>query len=67
MQKGLTNEDRHYMLLLYQQVHDKRSIAESLHVYINRARLGTCEVDVFLREYHNSQLKVFSYICRTIL
>ena len=40
MQKGVTNEDRDFLLLLYKQVHDKRGVAESLHVYINRARLG---------------------------
>ena len=43
-EEGLTNEGRHHLLLLHKQVHDKRSIAESLHVYINRVRLTVCEV-----------------------
>ena len=30
---GLANEGRHHLLLVYKQVHDKRGIAESLHVY----------------------------------
>ena len=34
----------------HEQVHDKRGIAESLHVYINRARLTVCEVGLFSRE-----------------
>ena len=41
-----SNEDRHH---LHKQAHDK-SIAESLHAYINRARLTACKVGVFLRE-----------------
>ena len=32
------------------QVHDKSGIEESLHVYINRARLTACEVGIFSRE-----------------
>ena len=39
-EEGLTNEDRHH---LHKQAHGK-SIAESLHAYINRARLTECEV-----------------------
>ena len=48
--EGLTNEGRHNLLLLHEQVHDKRGIAESLHTYITRARLTACEVSVFSRE-----------------
>ena len=40
---------RHHVLLLHNQVHDKRSIAELLHVYINRALLAACEVGVFFK------------------
>ena len=40
---------RHHLLLLHNQVHDKRSIAELLHVYINRALLAACEVGVFFK------------------
>ena len=36
---GLANEGRHHLLLVHTQVHDKRGITESLHVYIYRARL----------------------------
>ena len=35
---------------LHKQVHDKRGIAESLHVYTNKARQTVCEVGEFLRE-----------------
>ena len=48
--EGPTNEGRHYFLLLHNQAHDKRGIAESLHAYITRARLTACEVGKFLRE-----------------
>ena len=44
------NEGRHHLLSLDKQAHDKRSTAESQHVYINRARLTACEVGVFFRE-----------------
>ena len=41
MQKeGLTYEGRHHLL---EQVQNKRGIAESLQVSINRARLTVCE------------------------
>ena len=44
MQKeGLTYEGRHHLL---KQAQDKRGIAESLQVSINRARLTVCEVGV---------------------
>ena len=33
-EEELTNEGRHYLLLLHKQVHDKRGIAESLHVHV---------------------------------
>ena len=46
-EEGLTIEGRHNLLLLYKQVHEKRGIAESQHAYINRARLTTCDVDLF--------------------
>ena len=48
----LTND---HLLLLHKQAHDKKGIAESLHVHTNRAWLIACEVGVFLRENHNSQ------------
>ena len=38
-EEGLASDGRHHMLLLHKQEHDKRGIAESLHVYINKARL----------------------------
>ena len=38
------------ILLLHKQVHDKTDISESLHAYINRARLIACGVGVFSRE-----------------
>ena len=41
--RGRTNKSR-------QQVHDKRSIAESLHVYITRAKLTACEMGIISRE-----------------
>ena len=45
------HEGRHPpLLLLRKQAHDKRGIAESLHVQITRARLTACEVGVFSRE-----------------
>ena len=37
--EGLTNEGRHWLLLVHKQVHDKEGIAKSLQVYINRAKL----------------------------
>ena len=44
-------EGRHEpLLLLHKQAHDKRDIAESLHVQITRARLTACEVGVISRE-----------------
>ena len=51
-EEGLTNEDRHHLLLLRKQAsaHDKRGIEESLHVQITRARLTVCEVGIFSRE-----------------
>ena len=49
-EEGLTNEGRHLLLLLGKEVHDKRGIAESLHVQITRAILTACEVGVFSRE-----------------
>ena len=49
-EEGLTNEARHHFLLLCKQAHDKRNIAELLHPYLNRARLTTCEVGLFLKE-----------------
>ena len=45
------HKGRHVPLLsLPKQAHDKRSIAESLHAQITRARLTACEVGVFSRE-----------------
>ena len=35
--EGLTNEGKHHLLLLHNQAHDKRGIAELLHVHITRA------------------------------
>ena len=55
-EEGLTNEGRHHLLLLRKQAHDKRGIEESLHAQITRARLTACEVGVFSREIHVSQL-----------
>ena len=49
-EEGLINEGRHHLLLLHNQVHDKRGIVESLQVYITMARLTLCEVGVFWRE-----------------
>ena len=44
-------EGRHApLLLLRNQVHDKRGITGSLHAQITRARLTACEVGVFSRE-----------------
>ena len=37
------------MKLLHKKAHDKRGITESLHVYINRAKLTACEMGVFSR------------------
>ena len=34
----------HNLLLLHQQAHDRKSIAESLYAYLNRSRLTACEV-----------------------
>ena len=31
--------DRNHLLLVYKQAHDKRGIAESLHVYVYRASI----------------------------
>ena len=36
--------------ILYKQALDQRSIAESLHAYINRATLAACEASIFFRE-----------------
>ena len=33
-EEGLENEGKHHLLLLHKQAHDKRGIAESLHVVI---------------------------------
>ena len=54
-EEGLRNEDRHHLLLLHEQVHDKRGIVESLQVYTNRARLTVYKVDVFSSEISHSQ------------
>ena len=55
-EEELTNEARqHIAVIAYKQAHDKKSIAESQHEYINRARLTVCEVGIFLREIHNFQ------------
>ena len=43
----LTNAGRHN---LHKPTDEKRSIAESLHAYVTRARLTACELRVFLRE-----------------
>ena len=37
---GLTNEGRHNLALLHKQAHDKRGVAESMHVYITRDRFS---------------------------
>ena len=47
MKKHLSASGTNRLLLLHKQVHDKRSIAESLEAYINRDRLAVCEVCVF--------------------
>ena len=39
--------------VMHKQVHDKRSIAESQHAYINRTTLTACEVGIF--SHHNSR------------
>ena len=45
---GVTNEGRHHLLfILHEQAHDKRGIAEPLHVYIN---IAASEVGVFSSE-----------------
>ena len=54
-EEGLINEGRHHLLLLHNQVHDKRGIAESLHMYITMARLTMarltlCQVGVVSSE-----------------
>ena len=55
-EEELTIEGRHHLLLLHKQTHDKKSIAESLYVHTNKARLTArltaCEVGIF---YHNSR------------
>ena len=46
----------HHLLLLHKQMHDKRGIAESLHMYTNRARLNACMKWMYFQvKYHNSQ------------
>ena len=48
MQKEeLTNAGRHN---LHKPADEKRSIAESMHTYVTRARLTACEVGIFSRE-----------------
>ena len=42
-------------LLLQKHAHDKKGISESVHAYINRARVITCGVGVSSRECHNSR------------
>ena len=59
MKKHLSASGTNRLLLLHKQVHDKRSIAESLEAYINRDRLAVCEVCVFFL-YHN----LWKYIYR---
>ena len=54
-EEGLTNEGKHHLLLLHNQAHDKRGIAELLHAHITRARVTACELGVFSREIHNSR------------
>ena len=49
-EEGLLNEGRHNLLLLRNQAHDKRGIAESPHAQLTRARPTACEVGVFSRE-----------------
>ena len=49
-EKRLKNKGKNHLLLLYKQAHDKKGIEETMHVYINRARLATWEVGVFSRE-----------------
>jgi len=49
-EKRLKNEGKTHLLLLYKQAHDKKGIEESMHVYINRARLTAWEVGIFSRE-----------------
>ena len=39
---GTHKKGGHHLLLLHKQTHDKRNIEESLHAYINRARLTVC-------------------------
>ena len=45
----LTIAGGHNLLLLHQQAHDRKSIAESLYAYLNRSRLTVCEVFIFCR------------------
>ena len=52
-EEGLTNESRHHLLLLHKQVQNKSDIEESLHAYINKARISAYEVGIFLRKNHN--------------
>ena len=47
VKKHLSASGTNRLLLLHKQAHDKRSIAESLEAYINRARLSVCEVFFF--------------------
>ena len=46
-EERVANEGRHN---LHKQAHDKKSNAEPLHVYINRARLTACKVGILSRE-----------------
>ena len=46
-EEGLINEGMQKQLILHKQVHEQKSIAKSLYVYINRARLTACKVGVF--------------------
>ena len=39
-----------YSTVSHKQVHSKRGVKETLHVYINRARLTVCEVGLFWEE-----------------
>ena len=53
-EKRLTNEGKHHFLLLYKQARDKKGIEESMHVYINRARLTAWEWAYFQEKYHKA-------------
>ena len=54
-EEGLPNEGTQF-LLLHKQAHDQSGFAESLHVYINRARLTACEVGEISREISHSKI-----------